>query len=460
MVGQKLYVLTAPQDVADLYNKNTATVSWVYFLHDLYTWMGLSPSSLEKLWSAPTEEEKAADPARKCVDLMVAEYHHRQLLPGDRLDKLGQDSVTKIEAGLEWQNMTRTVPWVLEASAGSVKISLWSWCIDAFIGSTTQTYYGDTLAEVAPDLIDSFLEWEVSNWKYAYKYPKVLSGDLYAARAKIVGGFVKYFEQPQESRADATYFTTAVEDELKAAKFSTEDIAIVHMLHHWGYVPAPVSTLLHARILTKQQLTSSSMNGNVYKISFWIMAYILHDPVLLATIRAETAPGIINNKANIKYLVDSCPHLESLFSEVLRLYMSSALMRYVSETTSIGGKTLREGNKCMVPYRQLHYNTDVWGPSTHSFDAARFLADKSSSRNLSYRPFGGGTTLCPGRFVARHSIFAAVALMLNRYDVALDASLGTPLQPFPRVDEAKPGLGAVGPGHGDDVFVRLRPVAR
>lgn len=202
------------------------------------------------------------------------------------------------------------------------------------------------------------------------------------------------------------------------------------------------------------------MNGNVYKTSFWMMAYILHDPVLLANIRAETAPGIVNNKANIKYLVESCPRLESLFSEVLRLYMSSAFMRYVSETTTIGGKIVRKGNKCMVPYRQLHYNADVWGPSTYQFDAERFLGDKGTSRNLSYRPFGGGTTLCPGRFVARHSIFSAVALMLNRYDVALDGRLGTPMQAFPRVDEAKPGLGAVGPGHGDDVFIRLRPVSR
>lgn len=63
-------------------------------------------------------------------------------------------------------------------------------------------------------------------------------------------------------------------------------------------------------------------------------------------------------------------------------------------------------------------------------------------------------------------VFTFVALLLTRFDVGLDASgCGqkggdkpvVSVQSFPRVDATKPGLGALGPVHGDDVILVLRP---
>lgn len=202
----------------------------------------------------------------------------------------------------------------------------------------------------------------------------------------------------------------------------------------------------------------------MHKVTFWILAYLVHDPPLLEAIRAETMPGVADDRPNVPYLTEQCSLLESVFLEVLRLKMSSSLMRYVTEETVIAGKTMRKGNTVMVPYRQLHYDEDVWGPNPSIFDPHRFLRDKGLARSPSYRPFGGGQHLCPGRFLARQAIFTFLALALSRLDIALDAADCALEQPggecssrFPRTDESKPGLGTLGPVVGDVVMLRVKP---
>lgn len=195
----------------------------------------------------------------------------------------------------------------------------------------------------------------------------------------------------------------------------------------------------------------------MHKVTFWIFAYLCHSPRLLETIREETTPGIVDDVPNVPYLTEKCPRLEAVFLEVLRLVMASSLMRHVTEPTMIGGKVLEDGNNVIVPYRQLHFSEDVWGDDASKFNPDRFLTQKELVRNSSYRPFGGGQHLCPGRFVARHSVFAFVALTLSRYDVRLDQQASND---FPKADESKPGLGSLCPRKGDEVLLQLMPRIR
>ena len=190
----------------------------------------------------------------------------------------------------------------------------------------------------------------------------------------------------------------------------------------------------------------------MHKVTFWILAYLSHDAKLLALIRQETSQSIEKGVLNIPSLLERSPQLESVYLEVLRLKMASSLMRSVTEPTVVGGKLLEKGKNVLVPYRQLHYAPDVWGSDASTFKPERFLNNKNLSRHPSYRPFGGGQHLCPGRFVAKQTVFAFIALTLSRYDIQLDESYA-----FPRADERKPGLGCLGPLKGDQVRLTLRP---
>ena len=219
----------------------------------------------------------------------------------------------------------------------------------------------------------------------------------------------------------------------------------------------------------------------MHKVTFWIMAHILHTPALLDAIREETAPAVVDDSPDIPYLLEHCPRLEAIYHEVLRLQMSNSLMRHVTEPTLIGGKLLQPGRNVLMPYRILHYDPAVWGADAAVFDADRFLRRKEMARDPNYRPFGGGQHMCPGRFVAKQAIFAFVALTLSRFHVRLegddeeeeeearDGSSGGGCgggkkevgcrqqqrqQRFPRPEDLKPGLSTLGPRKGDEVLVR------
>lgn len=64
---------------------------------------------------------------------------------------------------------------------------------------------------------------------------------------------------------------------------------------------------------------SYSINDDVYKVTFWVFTYLVHNPTLLDFIRQEIQPGVVNDIPCEKYLTESCPRLESVFYEVLRL---------------------------------------------------------------------------------------------------------------------------------------------
>ena len=195
-------------------------------------------------------------------------------------------------------------------------------------------------------------------------------------------------------------------------------------------------------------------NANAYKVAFWLLAHLLHSPTTLAAVRAETSAYVTNGHVAISPLLSSCPLLNACFDETLRLVSAAASARTVLSPTEIGGKLLRKGTKLLLPYRQLHFQESVFGPSVSEFLPERFLDRENLSKCSDYKPFGGGVTYCSGRFLARREVLAFVALVVNTYELEIVREEGR-RRGVPRQDEQKPTLGVVGPVKGDDLFVEL-----
>lgn len=184
-------------------------------------------------------------------------------------------------------------------------------------------------------------------------------------------------------------------------------------------------------------------------MGFWILSHAIFRPELADIIREETAPAFrADGSIDTEYLVKNCPKLNSIWLETLRLSAASTAVRYIVEDTKVGGTVLPKGNALMYSARQLHLDNPTFGDNHNEFDPMRFYNRPNLSRNQSYRPFGGGETLCPGRHLAKHAILTFVALSLRRYNF----SLAFP-QSFPRYKECKPAIGII--NGCDDVIFRV-----
>lgn len=191
-----------------------------------------------------------------------------------------------------------------------------------------------------------------------------------------------------------------------------------------------------------------------------MLAYLLHNPDLLTAIRNEISPSVLAtqspNELAASFNSKQTPRFVALYHEVLRLITSSISVRNVATPAYVGGKQLQPGGRVIIPFRQFLLNDGVFGGDAEEFNPERFLSDASMSKNPSYRPYGGGSTFCPGRFLAQAEVLTCVAIAICKYD--MEISQGS--EGFPRLEVMKPCLGIMGPVDGDDVVVNIRCMAQ
>jgi len=182
-----------------------------------------------------------------------------------------------------------------------------------------------------------------------------------------------------------------------------------------------------------------------------MIVYIFFNPALIGTIRQETSIAVSREAVDIDHITQRCPMLRSIAEEILRLTAYSASTRYISSDTIIGGKTLRKGNRIMMPFRQIHRDMAIWGDKPQDFDPERFLKNPKLKRfNMA---FGGGATQCPGQHLAVYSMMLLAAIVVNKFDVQLDP----PGQKFPEQDLGELVLGLAEVKKSMDVMVKLVP---
>lgn len=187
--------------------------------------------------------------------------------------------------------------------------------------------------------------------------------------------------------------------------------------------------------------------ANTIPAAFWTVAHLLANPDALAAVRQELSevpfPPADNSPS-------SFPYLDSALKEALRLASGALVLRHVVRDLELeleGGRRfrLRAGDRvCLYPYL-THHDPEVYA------DAARFQFDRfvakdgppqffKSGRRLTIplMLFGGGTTMCPGRFLATQEVKLFTAALLQRLDIEL-------LEPLPPLQHSRAGLGVFPP---------------
>jgi cytochrome P450 len=172
--------------------------------------------------------------------------------------------------------------------------------------------------------------------------------------------------------------------------------------------------------------------GNTIPTMFWILGHIYSDASLLTAIRQEleaTLPQDIMSQpskveVDVAAIREKCPLFMSSYEEVLRMTAGIATVRYTMSDTMINNRwLLKKDATIQMPTAFIHADPNTWGSDANIFNPKRFVNTKSlpqdqrSKRNTAFRPFGGGNTLCPGRYFAFHEIISFVATIMLGFEM-------------------------------------------
>jgi len=424
--GELFYVLPSPADAHTLFN-NATTFSFDDHLGKAALGFGVDPKSIGFCVSVHAPKS-AINPKGKKLLHLTEDLYKQQLLPGPNFDLM--------IASLEDSFQDLLKPSAVRQRFRS-PTSLLDLC-NILVDVTQIAIFDPVLYKLGPNMVKDMPLFTDEAWKLMYPSPAIDSSKVKGVRDDFIGIFKQYLGLPKKDRSKESWMITTVIDVYQDTHVQENDIAAVLTMIYWA------------------------AGINPYKLAFWMLSYILFDPKLHQTIKQETESAIKYGKIDVQHLVNHCPVLRSVYYECMRLTKRDVSMRKVTKDTVIGGKILRKGNFAFVPTCQLHQNGDTWGPSSGYFDAYRFVGKKELLTSPSYRPFGAGSTLCPGRFLTAPLVFSFIASLIHRWDIQLcdqqNVPSGTawPLQ-FPALDDSSITFGISRPQPGSKVWVKLTP---
>lgn len=429
--GQTLYVVTSAKHAADIYNK-ISIFSWDEFVSELLLKFGVEPSALPKICEDPRPGDaryaSPSNPQSKSIVHLSEEFYRKQFLPGPGLDDFSDKLLRLVQKSLSWKRLSSRY------TSSSSYFPLMDLCAELLVDSTTRSIFDDLIYEIEPQLTQMVIDFTEEAWKMLlFPYPKFAAQRLYNRREVIYKTLTKYIKSPQESRTGESWVMRKILEEQKMADVGVNNMSSVAFMLFWA------------------------ANLNAYRLSFWVLSYILCDKDLLDAVKAETKPAFEGDTVNNGYVYNDCPRLSAILEETLRLTFGSVSVRKVTVPTVIGTKVLQPGNPIMIPIRQLHYSESAFGGNAGQFDAERFLKETSLNKSISYKPFAGGVTHCPGRFLAKREVLVFVATILHRFDIEVlnEGSEERGRRP-PKIDHISPNLGIMPPVKGTELYIRLK----
>ncbi|PWY68226.1 cytochrome P450 oxidoreductase, partial [Aspergillus eucalypticola CBS 122712] len=302
--------------------------------------------------------------------------------------------------------------------------------------SAFRTFFGEELFEIEPEFTRIYQRWEDASWKIFYNFPHFLAPGLQADRKRVIAALAVYLDLPESKRKNTAWIFGAMNSELTNLGLPAHDRAGLIMMICWA------------------------INNNAHYIAFWMFAHILTNPILKASIESEITacfPSPTSDQGcDMEKLSSACPHLNALWAEALRLYNFSTAVRKAVDDCSVGTKIIHKGDQVFGPVRNFHLAEGVFSTGAAEFDYTRFLKNPKIRQAKEYFPFGGGHTLCPGRYFAEREVYLLVAMSLRRFKMEVTTADGgvveSPKVPHIRMD--LPSLAAAAPA--GDLFVTVR----
>lgn len=194
---------------------------------------GASSQSVEAMWStlpnstahkpgAPhVDLQKWQDKPVKEICLMLFRHF---LNPGHNLDTLLDVLLGSIHQRMSWNMISESL--IDPNHSQDCTLSLSQWAQDVLLEGATKSFFGDTLLEIEPQLLDSFAMFDETSWKLSYRIPEMFAGDCKKSKAIGEQALGRFFDLPIEQRPDTSLVICEIEKVLRIAGIGSADMGI------------------------------------------------------------------------------------------------------------------------------------------------------------------------------------------------------------------------------------------
>lgn len=315
----------------------------------------------------------------------------------------------------------------LESLDGTKVENLYAWLQDRLFKASTTAFMGSRILEMCPNLKEDFFDFDRHMLTMFFRVPKFISPTAYNVRERALGGLMSWQEQMQKECNQSPVDPDGDVD-WEPVYGSRANRARQRYYASRG---------LHTRTRAGMDLGFLfGLSSNAIPAAGWMLMHILNPQgdkslkgrVMDEVITAQCADGSLD----IPKLI-ALPLLQSLFHEVLRVYVDVLVTREIKEDLTLpmddGERRLLfpKGSLVMAPSWLGHRDESLWvDPPCNQFYAERFLTKdpetgkevfSTSGTNGKFFPFGGGKTICPGRVFAKQEVLASVAMVMLAVDM-------------------------------------------
>ena len=130
--GEKLYILTSPEDVA-VAHKNTSHLTFDHVIYDVSLTFGVTGAGTDRALERPTKENNIVssklhidNPQLKRLAHLNSEFYKQQLHPGEKFDLLQSKFLQYIDQSIRPDRLSHL--YVLSSTTDGKIVSLQGWC--------------------------------------------------------------------------------------------------------------------------------------------------------------------------------------------------------------------------------------------------------------------------------------------------------------------------------------------
>ncbi|KAI0153287.1 cytochrome P450 [Xylariaceae sp. FL1272] len=403
-----------------------------------------------------------------------------------RIDHILHKSFLRAWSGPRLQQTSRRYVSTLETNLANLETSPDSWVevpdlfkffLKPVSASITETVFGKYLLDIFPSFLDDLWIYDDMLPWIARGVPSYIFPGPYRFRQKLLQQLKNW-----QVQARATFDQSMVEGDSWEPNWGSELVR-------------DLQTLLAEQGTHDEDGLASHHLGLIFAANFnlvpstLVMALnIIQDPLLLQRVREEINTffprGLSPETADLQR-ISELPLLSSIYAESLRLYVKVFFFASSARADIILGKwKLPKGTLAVVntdgPHTrdQGHWNTMRGKRPLDMFWAERFIVHPSdpdsgpvnpdlprvkegahdaepsfSTAGLdgAWIPYGGGSAICPGRFLAKFVIMYSCAMIVQQFDFQVTNTVD-----LTNLDDWRYGLGIVRPKSPMSVLLRRR----